>query len=96
LADAPLTAPARTEATPDRSGRGVPRRDARQRPARPDPAPPTSGAAPASAAAAGLAGGLALLVLAVSLAGPHLRRRLSIDLAALRPVAFVSLLERPG
>jgi hypothetical protein len=32
----------------------------------------------------------------ISLAGPRLRRRLLIEPAALRPVAFVSLLERPG
>ena len=70
-----------------------------QRPPAPDRAPPTSGGGAASSApAAGLAlgAGLALLAVAVSLAGPRLRRRLLIEPAALRPVAFVSLLERPG
>jgi hypothetical protein len=70
----------------------------KRRPAAPDRAPPTSGGGAASAPAAGLAlgGGLALLAAAVCLAGPRLRRRLLFEPAALRPVPFVSLLERPG
>jgi hypothetical protein len=65
---------------------------------RPDLTPPSgSGGSVASApAGAFAAGGLALLAAAFSLAGPPLRRRLLIRPAALRPVAFVSLLERPG
>jgi hypothetical protein len=67
-------------------------------PAAPDHAPPVTGGSGATAPAAGFAfgGGLALLAAAVCLAGPRLRRRLVIRLAALRPVAFVVLLERPG
>jgi hypothetical protein len=71
----------------------------KQPPGAPDRAPPTSGGGAASsapAAALSLGGGLALLAAAVCLAGPRLRRRLLIQPAALRPVAFVSLLERPG
>jgi hypothetical protein len=71
----------------------------KQPPPAPDRAPATSGGGAASSApAAGLSlgGGLALLAAAVCLAGPFLRRRLAIEPAALRPVAFVSLLERPG
>jgi hypothetical protein len=70
----------------------------KQPPPAPDRAPPTSGggATSAPAAALSLGGGLALLALTVSLAGPRLRRRLLIQPAAVRPVAFVSLLERPG
>jgi hypothetical protein len=56
-----------------------------------------TGGSGATAPAGGFAfGGLALLAAAVCLAGPRLRRRLVIRLAALRPVAFVVLLERPG
>lgn len=67
------------------------------RSAPPDPAPRTGGGTVASAPAAGFAlGGAALLTLAVCLAGPRLRRRLLIRPAAMRPVAFVVLLERPG
>jgi hypothetical protein len=69
---------------------------AHHRPAAPDPAPRTGGGNVASAPAAGFAFGAALLTLAVCLAGPRLRRRLLIRPAALRPVAFVALLERPG
>jgi hypothetical protein len=67
-------------------------------PAAPDQAPPVTGGSGTTAPAAGFAfgGGLALLAAAVCLAGPRLRRRLVIRLAALRPVAFVALLERPG
>jgi hypothetical protein len=71
----------------------------KQPPPAPDRAPPASGGGAASSApAAGLSlgGGLALLAAAVCLAGPSLRRRLPIEPAALRPIAFVSLLERPG
>jgi hypothetical protein len=71
--------------------------------ARPDPgAPPSPPAALRSdggisaGAAAGFAGGLAMLAFALVLVAPRMRRRLSIDPAALRPVAFVALLERPG
>ena len=64
---------------------------------RPDRTPTSGGGSPASAPAGAFAfGGLALLGAATVLAGPRLRRRLLIRLAALRPVAFVALLERPG
>jgi len=85
--------PAATDAT------SAPRRPGTQSlPAVPDQAPPVTGGTGATAPAAGFAfgGGLALLAAAVCLAGPRLRRRLVIRLAALRPVAFVVLLERPG
>jgi hypothetical protein len=69
----------------------------KQQPAKPDRSPSSSGGGAASAPPAGLSlGGLALLAIAISLAGPRLRRRLSIRPAAIRPVTFVSLLERPG
>jgi hypothetical protein len=69
----------------------------RQHPAAPDRAPSTAGGGAASAPAAGLSlGGLALLAIAISLAGPRLRRRLATQPFAVRPAAFVSLLERPG
>jgi hypothetical protein len=75
-----------------------PRTDAQNFPTAPDQAPPVTGGSGATAPAGGFAfgGGLALLAAAVCLAGPRLRRRLVIRLAALRPVAFVVLLERPG
>ena len=41
-------------------------------------------------------GGFALLVAALLLAGPRLRRRLSLLPAVCRPVAFLVVLERPG
>ena len=64
---------------------------------RPDRTPTSGGGSPASAPAGAFAfGGLALLGAAAVLAGPRLRRRLLIRPAALRPVAFVALLERPG
>ncbi len=80
-----------TSSAPQRPG-------AQPLPAAPDQAPPVTGGTGATAPAAGFAfgGGLALLAAAVCLAGPRLRRRLVIRLAALRPVAFVVLLERPG
>jgi hypothetical protein len=93
-ATAPAPAPAADPAdrAPRATGSG-----SKDRPAPPDRVPSTPQGGPASAPAAGLAlGGLALLAVAVSLAGPHLRRRLLIKPAVLRPVAFVSLLERPG
>lgn len=63
----------------------------------PDQGPSSVGSGTASAAAAGFFfGGAALLAGAFCLAGPPLRRRLSIRPAVFRPVAFVSLLERPG
>ena len=81
----------------DTRAEGAPRAYAQQRPAAPDPAPSSGGGNPASAPAAGLSlGGAALLMLAVCLAGPRLRRRLLTAPVVLRPVAFVSLLERPG
>jgi pyruvate dehydrogenase E2 component (dihydrolipoamide acetyltransferase) len=87
----PATAPA------DVAGAPLPAHASKRHPAAPDRLPPTGGGTTASAPAAGLAlGGLALLAIAVSLAGPRLQRRLLIRPASLRPVAFVSLLERPG
>jgi hypothetical protein len=68
-----------------------------QRPSAPGPHAPSSGGAPASAPAAGLSlGGFALLAILLCLAGPRLRHRLEIRPAPARPVAFFSLLERPG
>jgi hypothetical protein len=71
--------------------------------ARPEPnGPPHQQPAPnadggVSAGAAGLfAGGLAMLAGALMLVAPRLHRKLLIDPAAPRPVAFVALLERPG
>ena len=64
---------------------------------RPDGTPSSLGGTPASAPAGAFAfGGLALLTAFALMAGPRLRRRLVIRPAALRPVAFVALLERPG
>jgi hypothetical protein len=64
-------------------------------PPSPLPAPHADGGISAGPAA-GFAGGLAMLAVALVLVAPRMRRRLPIDLAALRPVAFVALLERPG
>jgi hypothetical protein len=64
-------------------------------PPNPAPAPRADGGISAGASA-GFAGGLAMLVVALILVAPRMRRRLPIDPAALRPVAFVALLERPG
>jgi hypothetical protein len=76
---------------------GTARTFAPRRPAAPDRLPSSVGGGAASAPPAGLSfGGLALLAMAVCLAGPRLCRRLLIQPAALRPVAFVALLERPG
>jgi hypothetical protein len=77
--------------------RGTARTVAPRRPAAPDRLRSTAAGGAASAPPAGLSfGGLALLAVAVCLAGPRLCRRLLIQPAALRPVAFVALLERPG
>jgi hypothetical protein len=63
---------------------------------------PRSGLSGADGAAAGsssgfsFGGGLALLVAALLLAGPRLRRRLSPLPVVCRPVAFLVVLERPG
>jgi len=58
---------------------------------------PSGGGAPAASPSAGIAVvGFALLAIVLCLTGPRLRHRLDIRLAAARPVAFVSLLERPG
>lgn len=63
---------------------------------------PRSGLSGADGAAAGspsgfsLGGGLALLVAALLLAGPRLRRRLPPLPVVCRPVAFLVVLERPG
>jgi hypothetical protein len=92
-ASASAPAPAATDT------RSAPRRPGAQRlPAAPDRTPPVTSGTGATAPAAGFAFGgcLALLAAAVCLAGPRLRRRLVIRPAALRPVAFVVLLERPG
>jgi hypothetical protein len=96
--DLPSTSPS-APAPAATDTRSAPRRPGAQRlPAAPDRTPPVTGGTGASAPAAGFAfgGGLALLAAAVCLAGPRLRRRLVIRPAALRPVAFVALLERPG
>jgi hypothetical protein len=76
----------------------APRRpDAERGPSDPQPLPPTMGGTAATAPAAGFGfAGLALLTAAVCLVGPRLRRRLVTRPAALRPVTFVVLLERPG
>ena len=63
---------------------------------------PLSGLSGADGAPAGsssgffFGGGFALLVAALLLAGPRLRRRLSLLPAVCRPVAFLVVLERPG
>ena len=63
---------------------------------------PVSGLSGADGAPAGsssgffFGGGFALLVAALLLAGPRLRRRLSLLSAVCRPVAFLVVLERPG
>jgi hypothetical protein len=63
-----------------------------------DPAPEqsSSGADGGLSAGTAVAGGLAVLAAALMLLAPRLHRRLSIDSAALRPLAFAALLERPG
>jgi hypothetical protein len=62
-----------------------------------DPAPQrSSGAGGGVSAGFAFAGAMAVLAVGLMLLAPHLRRRLSIDTAVLRPVAFVALLERPG
>jgi hypothetical protein len=61
-----------------------------------------AGGAPAAAASGSAAGsfffggGCALVVASLLLAGPHLRRRLSLPPAMCRPAAFRVVLERPG
>jgi hypothetical protein len=92
----PVTAPASNDAahrTPSRAAAS----DAKDRPTPSHRAPSTPESGVASAPSAGLSlGGLALLAVGVCLAGPRLRRRLAISPVAIRSVAFVSLLERPG
>jgi hypothetical protein len=57
----------------------------------------TAGAAASGASASFFfGGGLALIVVAFLLAGPDLRRLLSLSPAVCRPAAFVAVLERPG
>jgi hypothetical protein len=93
VAPAPIAADADIAGAPPRAGNRV----AEERSPAPDRLPSAGGGGAASAPAAGFAfGGLALLAFAVCLAGPRLHRRLLIRPAALRPVVFVSLLERPG
>jgi hypothetical protein len=67
-------------------------------PAAPEPSSGLTAGAPASGASAALSfgGGLALLVAALLLAGPRLRRRLRMLPAVCRPAAFLVVLERPG
>jgi len=67
-------------------------------PAAPDRRGPAAGGTFASGAPAGplFAGGVALLAIALSLAGPALSRRLVIRPAFCRSAGFVSPLERPG
>ncbi len=104
---APVGGPAASDfSASSREPRGVQGRASRggafaalpqRRPADPDPIRTTSGGAAAASAAAGFAGGaVALLLFGFSLAGPRLRRRLAVRPVVVRPVAFVSLLERPG
>lgn len=57
---------------------------------------PTGGAAASGVSASFLFGGLALLVGGLWLAGPRLRRHLSLPSVVCRPAAFVAVLERPG
>jgi hypothetical protein len=97
LAHASASPSAPTPAATDTTS--SPRRPGAQRvPAAPDSTPPVTGGTAATAQTAGFAfgGGIALLAVTVCLAGPRLRRRLVFRPAALRPVAFVVLLERPG
>jgi hypothetical protein len=67
-----------------------------------DTAPLTSvpGSGASAGGSAGLfffgGGGFALLVASLLIAGPHLRRRLSLLSAVCRPAAFLVVLERPG
>jgi hypothetical protein len=70
-------------------------------PAQPAPEPrsgPNGGDGVATGTSSGFffGGGFALLVAALLLAGPHLRRRLSQLPAVCRPVGFLVVLERPG
>jgi hypothetical protein len=60
------------------------------------PSSPAGGSAVASTATAAGLGGIAMLALLLSLAGPALLRRLVVRPAQWRPVAFVALHERPG
>jgi len=88
-----------TESSP-RAGAAVGPAGTASRPALPAPEP-SSGVAGANAGAGSSAGfffggGLALLVAALLLAGPRLRRRLSLPPAVCRPAAFHVVLERPG
>lgn len=65
----------------------------------PEPSSEVAGASAAAGSSAGFSfggGGLALLVAALLLAGPRLRRRLSLPPAVCRPAAFHVVLERPG
>ena len=74
--------------------------DAAATPLRPGPEPvssSTGGAAgPGSAAGFLFGGGFALLVAALALAGPPLRRRIALPPVVCRPAAFLAVLERPG
>jgi hypothetical protein len=74
--------------------------DAAATPSRPPPEPGSgfpTGAPGADATTGFLFGGaLALLVAALLLAGPRLRRRLALLRAVCRPAAFLVVLERPG
>jgi hypothetical protein len=65
------------------------------RPGDPSPAPMAGGTA-SPAPASFYFGGLALLAISLSLAGPRLGRRLLIRPASATPAVFVSALERPG
>ena len=68
-----------------------------QAPHGPGPASPGAGAGAGGAASAlAMAGAIAALLAALSLTAPRLVRRLRLPPALWRPVAFVSLLERPG
>lgn len=97
LASPARSTPAPTPVAPSDLGTSSKRPAAQHHPATPDPVAPAAGGTAATAPAAAFAfGGLALLAVAVCLAGPRLRRRLVIRPATLRPVAFVVLLERPG
>jgi hypothetical protein len=57
---------------------------------------PFAGAGPSAASTAFFFAGIALLVALLLLQAPGILRRLQAAAATWRPVAFVSLLERPG
>ena len=97
-AHAPLAAPADPASHVSPAAAGAAAQPTSSAPERsPQAAPPRGVSADGGiSAGSGFAGGLAVLAAALILMAPRLRRRFSIDPAALRPIAFVALLERPG